>query len=323
MLVWVVDLRAAARILVAADGPLFLAAVGVAFLDRGLMICKWYPLLLVQASTISFGRAARSYFAAGLASLLIPIPISGDVLRAVALGRRQDTIPEIGASIAMERLLGMVGSGVLCLIVLGMALASTAHLQYLIYWIAALVAVTFLGLLLSFNRSLVTRVSGWTRACTQSAWLQNTRRFGTAYTIYQERKVVLVLVGLLSFVEQFFPIVCLWILSHALGVSVTFEMLLVAIPLSMFVARLPIAVSGIGPAEGALVYLLGLFGVPSHEALALALAGATMNIVTALPGLLFWADAMQPVEAVGRCHGLFSLPPAHDGVGRNSQRSWR
>jgi uncharacterized protein (TIRG00374 family) len=321
ILIWVVDLRAAARILLAAHGPSLLAAVGVAFLDRGMMISKWYPLLRVQATSISFGHAARSYFAAGLASLLIPTPISGDVLRAVALGRRQGTIPEIGASIVMERLLGMVGSGVLCLIALAVALGSTAHLQYLAHWIGALLAVIFLGVLLSFNRSLVTRVSGWTSARKQSAWLQNTRRFGTAYAVYRDRKAVLVLVGLLSVAEQFLPIFCVWILSHALGVSVTFEMLIVAIPLSIFVARLPIAMSGMGAAEGTLVYLLGLFGVPSHGALALALAATTMNIVVAVPGLLFWADAMHPIERDGGDLAVFPLPPARDVACRESPRS--
>ncbi len=317
ILVRLVDLRATARTLLAADGPLFLAAVAAAFLDRVMMIAKWYPLLHVQAPSISFGRATRSYFAAGLAGLLIPIPISGDVLRAVALGRRQGTIPEIGASIAMERLLGMVGSGVLCLIALGVALGSSAHLQYLTYWVAALVAVIFLGVLLSFNRSLATRVSGWISARNQSAWLKNTLRLGIAYAAYRDRKAVLVLVGLLSFVEQFFPILCTWILGHALGVSVTFEMLIVAIPLSMFVARLPIAVSGIGAAEGAVVYLLGLFGVPAHEALALSLAGTSMNIVVAVPGLLFCADAMHRVESVGPRLGAIPLPPAYHAPFRN------
>jgi uncharacterized protein (TIRG00374 family) len=320
ILVRVVDLRATARMLLAVDGPLFLAAVAVAFVDRGLMVLKWYPLVQIQASSISLARAARSYFAAGLAGILIPTPISGDVFRAVALGRGQCVIPEISASILMERLLGMMGSGLLCLIALGMAVGSMAHLQHLPYWIAALLALTFLGVLLSLNRSLARWLSRWTSARNQSVWLKNTRKFGIAYAVYRDRKAVLVLVGLLSFVEQFFPILCTWILSHALGVSVTLEMLIVAIPLSMFVARLPIAVSEVGSA-GAVVYFLGLFGVPAHEALALSLAGASLNIIVAVPGLFYWADAMHPVESADRSPAALSLPSTEGAALENSQRS--
>jgi hypothetical protein len=38
------------------------------------------------------------------------------------------------------------------------------------------------------------------------------------------------------------------------------------------------------------VVLLGRFGVPSSEALALALVGTAMNFVVAIPGLFFWSD---------------------------------
>jgi uncharacterized membrane protein YbhN (UPF0104 family) len=169
--------------------------------------------------------------------------------------------------------------------------------QYLTHWLTALLAVTSLGVFLSLNRSLATRISKWTSGRNQSRWLQNIRRCGRAYTVYRDQKAVLVLIGLLSLVEQFFPIFGAWILSHALSASVTFRMLIIAVPLTLFVSRLPIAMSGIGAAEGTLVYLLGLFGVPSQEALALALACTALNIVTAVPGLLFWADAMHSVEA--------------------------
>jgi uncharacterized protein (TIRG00374 family) len=308
--------------LLATNGSLFLAAVGVAFLDRGLMILKWYPLLHIQASSISFGRAARSYFAAGLAGFLIPTPISGDFFRAVALGRGQCAVPEISASIIMERLLGMIGSSLLCLVSLALIFFGTIKVQQHIFdWIVALLIVTFVGFLLSLNRSLATRVSRWTSRANQSISLQNINRFGRAYAVYRDRKTMLVLVGLLSFVEQFFPIFCIWILSQALSASVTFKMLVIAIPLTLFVARLPITVSGIGAAEGTLVYLLGLFGVPSQEAFALALAAATMNIITAVPGLLFWTDAMRPTEEDSGGLGVSFLPAAHDVTFRNSQRS--
>jgi uncharacterized membrane protein YbhN (UPF0104 family) len=66
--------------------------------------------------------------------------------------------------------------------------------------------------------------------------------------------------------------------------------LFVAVPLTLFVGRLPIAVAGIGVVEGALVYLLGVFGVPPAEALSLALAGRVIEFAALLPGALFWSS---------------------------------
>ena len=108
--------------------------------------------------------------------------------------------------------------------------------------------------------------------------------------LYRHRPGTLIAVGLLSLVEQAFPVVVLWILAHALDLEVSFLALLVAVPLALFVGRLPIAIAGIGVLEGALVYLLGLFGVPPAEALSLALAGRIAEIFALLPGGLFWSS---------------------------------
>ena len=109
LLAWLVDLRAVGRVLLSASVPIYLGAVAVAFADRAVMIVKWYPLLHVQAPSATLLQATRAYFASGLASLLIPIPSSGEAIRALYLGWGSSAVPEIGASIAMERLLGLVG----------------------------------------------------------------------------------------------------------------------------------------------------------------------------------------------------------------------
>ena len=108
--------------------------------------------------------------------------------------------------------------------------------------------------------------------------------------LYRHHLGTLAVVAVLSLVEQAFPIVVLWILVHALDLEVSPLALFVAVPLTLFVGRLPIAIAGIGVIEGALVYLLGAFGVSPAEALSLALAGRLVEIVALLPGGLFWSS---------------------------------
>ena len=85
----------------------------------------------------------------------------------------------------------------------------------------------------------------------------------------------------------------LWILAHSLDVEISFFALLVAVPLAFFVGRLPIVIAGIGVLEGALVYLLALFGVAHEEALSLALAGRLAEIFALRPGGLFWSSLVR------------------------------
>src|SRR5690348_1404236 len=82
----------------AADPGLLLVAVGAAFVDRLVMIGKWYPLLRVQLPSIPLLRAARAYIAASFAALVLPTSVGGDMLRAIALGRGRGAVMEVGAS---------------------------------------------------------------------------------------------------------------------------------------------------------------------------------------------------------------------------------
>lgn len=290
LLLLFVDLRALARTLVSIDLPLLALAIGLAFVDRALMIAKWYPLVHMQDPAISIGEATRAYLAAGFASLVLPTPVSGDVLRAVALGRRHNTVAEIGASIAAERVLGLISSVLLCVVALTVATHRSDDFAHLVPWVVGSVVVTAAVVLLPFQGWVAGHLSRWLATQRQGKVMQFVQRFGLAYHQYRRATGVLVIVGLLSIVEQTIPIFCTWILARALGTSATLVMLVVAVPLALFLARLPIAVAGIGVAEGALVYLLRLYDVPAYEALALGLAGTFLNLVVAVPGAFLWTD---------------------------------
>jgi uncharacterized membrane protein YbhN (UPF0104 family) len=72
--------------------------------------------------------------------------------------------------------------------------------------------------------------------------------------------------------------------------------LIIATPLALFVGRLPIAIAGIGVLEGALVFILGLFGVPAVAAVSIALAGRVVEVIAALPGAFLWADLTRELK---------------------------
>ena len=293
VLAWLVDLRSLGKLLLAADPLLMSVAIAAALGDRALMIGKWYPLLRAQGIDVPLLRAARVYLAAGFASYFLPTSVGGDLFRAVALGRRQRKIVEIAASIVMERLLGIAASGILAAVALAVALGASVPLYFLLPWAVGAMAAAIAAVTLPLAPRFSVHVRRWLEAHPRSRSAQIGLKFGAAYGLYRHHARQLVIVGLLSVIEQGVPILVFWILGHALGIIVSPQALIVAVPLALFVARLPIAVAGIGVLEGGLVLILGLFGVPTVAAVSLALAGRVVEVAGALPGAFFWADLVK------------------------------
>jgi uncharacterized protein (TIRG00374 family) len=191
----------------------------------------------------------------------------------------------------MERLLGIVG---LCLLV-ACVTAFVAHndprLQPLIF---AAIGMGVLSLVLVIIPEWATHFHGtWDRMARRlraNRWLSLFGRFVEAYGMYRGYKRVLVGVGIVSFGEQLLPVLVIWTLAQSLDVGVDFTMALVVVPVTLLLQRLPISVGGFGVGEGVMVYLLSLFGIPSSAALALAVSGQIITLISSLPGVFFWPE---------------------------------
>lgn len=298
-LVLLVDLQEVYRILLSADLLLLGGALGISLVDRLLMAGKWFPLLRVQLSDVGVGRAIRAYFASGVAELFLPSH-SGDVLRSVGLGRDRDSIVEVGASIVVERLLGLIATGIVVLLVLWVALSAPIPIGVLLPWALACVGISVLVTIVPFSSYVRQRLKGIFNRFGGGKWTRLFERFGRAYEMYREHSWTLFVVGFLSLVQQFTPVLMFWVGARALHLDLSFVSIFVAVPLTFFVARLPISVAGIGIVEGGLAYLLGLFGAAASQAVSLAVVGRVVRLFTLLPGLFWWEELAGKRTWVGR-----------------------
>lgn len=292
-LLYLVDLRRMAATLASADPVLVLTALLVSVADRLLMVAKWYPLLRVQLTSTGLLAAGRAYLASGVAHYLLPASVGADVVRAVALGRGRRAVVEIGASIVAERVLGLVASAVMAVVAVWLASTHGIPLGVIAVWAGAAVGlgtIVFLLPLSAWGRRLAGRLAE-RRTGRLGTYLG---RFGVAYTTYRRHPRLLALVGLLTVIEQLLPVITLWLVARGLGLAIGFGPMVVAVTLTLFAGRLPLSIGGLGVGEGALVYVLGLYGVPASSALALALLGRVLEIlVNAGPAVFFWRDLVQ------------------------------
>ncbi|HEX5385195.1 MAG TPA: lysylphosphatidylglycerol synthase transmembrane domain-containing protein [Gemmatimonadales bacterium] len=286
-----VDLRGAWHHVITADALLLTLAFAVLAADRIFQAAKWYPLATLQAPDLRLWPSIRAYHAAFAASFLLPASIGGDVLRAMALGRARNAVAEIGASIAMERVLGLTALVIANLAAVLIAFPPTHHLRSFRLWALSLVALGLGALLASLSHPIRARMRAWARRGASSRWVRGISRFGRAYTVYRNHPGTMLGVLLLSLLETGLVVVIMWILGLAINSAITLRMLLVVTPITLVLYRLPITIWGLGIAEGGFAFLLDeLYGIAVAEAVALSLLFRVLELCVALPGALLWRD---------------------------------
>jgi uncharacterized membrane protein YbhN (UPF0104 family) len=278
-----IDMAAAARAVVAID-PWFLTAVLLLVaLDRGVMILRWVLLLRASGVGITAGHAASIFLVSSFVGSFLPAGIGGDAARAWSLRRATAAGSEALASVAVDRLLGVVS-----LVAMGV-----------VGWLAWTPDEggdwrTVVGMALLIGVSVA---AFWTDRLAR--WLVPARlhrgplterllRVGDAVSRYRGRGAVLAQVMAWSLVVQILRITQAYLLGLGLGIAVPFRYYLLFMPLGLLMLLLPISVSGFGLPQGVIVWLLAPMGVAHEQSFALSTLIVLTGLAGNLPGLWLW-----------------------------------
>lgn len=293
LLLRMVGLREVGRAIASTRPWPFALACILGLLDRALMIGKWYPLLHAQVPEVPLRRAARAYLAAGFAAYFLPTSVGADALRSVALGRGRRAVAEVGASVVVERLLGLLGALTLALVSLFLARGGPAwRLAALLPWAGAAWALALGAVLALCNRRLAAAIAARLPdpTATGGRGAALLARLAAAAERYRRTPGTVAGVAAMSAIEQLFPVLILWAVARSLALPIPFITMLAAVPLAMFVGRLPVSLAGLGVFEGTLVAILALYGVAHADALAIGIVARVVEVGAQLPGALFWSD---------------------------------
>ncbi len=283
-----IDFKGVLPLLARIDPPLLGLAILVMVADRVFQGAKWFPLLQVQTLRFTPADAVRSTLAAYPASILLPSGGS-EILRAVTLGRTHGLVAEIGASIVMERVLGLLALLLANVVSVVVAAQTTDRVREMLPLAVVLAAGGTLGLAALVNDTIRLRMLRWVSRIPEPHIVDALARFFQAMTAYGKARGIVLLVLVLSVAEMVLIAIIFWILAVALGTAVTLPMLLVVTPIMLVLVRLPLSIWGLGIAEGTLAFLLALlYQIPPPQAVALMLASRFVEICVALPGLLLW-----------------------------------
>lgn len=277
-----IDMRTAG-LAVLRINPTYLALVlFLVACDRAVMILRWVLLLRASHVAIGAGEAARIFLISSFVGSFLPAGVGGDVARAYGLSRATSNTSEALASVAIDRVLGVVA-----LIVMGL-LGLMATATTLTDW---RIAVSILLLLTGCVALL------WADRLVRALMPQSLddgrigrrlRGVGDALSRYRSRPAALTQVLAWSIGVQLLRIVQAYFLGVGLGIAVPFRYYLVFMPVGLLMLLLPISVSGFGLPQAIIVWLMRPLGVADEHSLALSTLIVLTGLAGNLPGLLLW-----------------------------------
>jgi uncharacterized protein (TIRG00374 family) len=294
VLAFTIDLRATADALLRLQPGAALTVLGLLALDRAVMIWRWIILLRARGAAVSTKSAAWIYLVSSFVGGFLPAGVGADLARAYTLTLRTARASEAVASVAVDRLLGLlsiVAMGMVGVLVSGRTIPGTPPL--LLPLVAAAVLIGSVAALWA-DRIMGAMLAGGTSGLTSRL-----KRLADAVAQYRGHRLALACVALLSISVQLLRILQAYLLGRGIGIDVSFSYYLLFMPIGLIALLLPISVSGIGAPQGIIVWLLQPAGVPEPEALALSTLIVLSGIVANLPGALLYLRSPRPASSAG------------------------
>ena len=244
--------------------------------DRFVMAYKWWLLLRSRNLVVSLWTAVRCYLASSLYGLVLPVTVGADAVRVLAL--RHVGMMEVTASIIVERGLGVIAMGSVALLS-SLLLASTVtefQVESLTVWLV--VAIGLMTILFAASLHFADR---W--AAADQSTTSRLRRAAQAYGRYRRHPGLLTVFYALSVGESLLSALIAYVVAISLGITLPLYVFVATVPISLASARLPISLGGFGVQEASFVFLAGLAGVSSTNALSVMLVSDVAMLIALLP----------------------------------------
>lgn len=285
-----IDMAEAARAVAAISRPHLMLVLALVAVDRAVMVLRWILLLRASGIAISTRDATRLFLVSSFVGSFLPAGVGADAARAYGLTRASTTGSEALASVAVDRLLGvlsLVGMGAIGLA----AWAPEGRADWRIA-AAAMVAAAACAAVFWADQWLRWLVPAHRHG---GSITRRVLRLSDAVSRYRNRRGVLVHVMAWSFVVQLLRITQAYILALGLGMSVPFSYFLLFMPIGLLMLLLPISVSGFGLPQAMIVWLLRPLGVADSSSFALSTLIVLTGLAGNLPGLWLWLRSRREI----------------------------
>jgi uncharacterized protein (TIRG00374 family) len=277
-----IDFGDSARAIATIDLRYLALVLSLVAIDRCVMIWRWILLLRASGIAITARAAARLFLVSSFVGSFLPAGVGADAARAYGLSRETTSGSEALASVAVDRVLGIMSLAVMAMV--GLALWPPAQGD------PRLIAVIF-GLMVACR--MFFSANWWMQRLIPPRFhthpfIVKLMRLGDALGRYRGRRRVLAHVMIWSLVVQVLRITQAYYLGIGLGMSVPYTYYLLFMPLGLLMLLLPVSISGFGLPQGVIVWLLRPMGVTDAQSFALATLIVLTGLAGNVPGLWLW-----------------------------------
>ncbi len=281
-----IDMGASVEALLSVDLRYLLLALVLVGLDRTTMILRWVVLLKASGHQVSVKSAAWIHMVSSFVGSVLPAGVGADAARAYTLSRRTTQTSEAVASVAVDRVIGVMSIATMGAIGLSIWSATDPTAPQ---GLAVPVAIGALSL------GTCALWADWLTSSLLPAPWHSSRvggsilRLARAIASYRDRPPTLVLVFLLSLTVQALRILEAYLLGLGLGIDVDLAYYLVFMPVGLLALLMPVSVGGFGLPQGVIVWLLRPRGVPDPTSFALSTLIVLTGLAGTLPGAFLYA----------------------------------
>jgi uncharacterized protein (TIRG00374 family) len=249
---------------------------------------KWMVLLKTQGiNSTGFFRLWCLYHIGGFFSNFLPSDVGGDLVRSYAVGRENSKQAESFAAVSVERISGfaaMTFYGIVGIFI-NFQLAVELNLIYILIG-------SFFLVLIFISLFLYRKFAKWLMKALNYTPLEKIvpkiNKLYESFYLYKQKKYILFYVMILSFIFQLYAIWYPYALLITTGAHLPYLNFMLIFPAIMIISIIPITINSIGLREGAFVYFFSHMGIPSSQALVLALLYRVGVLLPSLIGGLMY-----------------------------------
>jgi uncharacterized membrane protein YbhN (UPF0104 family) len=236
-----------------------LASAFAFLLSQFVIAVRWQYLLRVQEIRLPLPRLTWLVLVGAFASNFLPTTVGGDLVKMAAVAKGQPKRAAAAASVLADRLF---------------------NLAAMFFWLPFAFTLQVANPLIetgAVSMSALTRMP-----FVEKMWSRIQRVFEAGRAWFTSPRTVIVALAL-SWLSIGASFVSFWIITLALGISLSFWQAAAVAALSYFAALLPISVNGLGLLEGSVTALLVMQGASLEQGVA---AAALIRLVTMAVSLL-------------------------------------
>jgi len=274
-----IDFVEFSKIIFNSHGGWILVALLMQLTSTYLAAYRWFKIsqLLVFKEKLSF--YVQSYFKGTFFNQVLPSSIGGDAVRIIDLTRKKYEKKEAFYGVFVDRVVGLVGLLVLNLLATLIFFGTFDNDFSMLIIFITIGGITGFALLFQLHRLTFLANIKFLNLAVRLANRLN--------KLYASRMLLIKHISI-SVIVHLFSVLTMYGLSLALGLDLSFQTLLIAVPPVFLLTIVPISLAGWGVREGAMIGIFMLIGADQTKVLAMSILYGLLLILSAVPGAYFW-----------------------------------